>query len=325
MAMTETMIRINRIFESVLGCTCEFQDAAHIDQAQWSSSDLEALKGNAAALPQYVESQTTDSFGFPINFQGRFAGLAVVRGAKETTPRKLIQLAELMTMVLENGLQREDRKERLRMIEERLFMINEKSNVIPLRPSRFGRVMQVTDSEFEIESTPSPLLTTPLLMQVEESFPLSRIAIEVHQMSKRWAFISVEDLPSDTLSTREGIEELGGITLFIRDLTKLTTNQQLKLAEFLASQPTEDMPHVLAGVNLDVAELEQTGKLLSHLTGLFIVTRIDASTGKSAAQITRELIEASLQHIAESTRESHAIGKHFVPFHMQYFNSTDLH
>ena len=326
MAMNETMIRMNRIFENVLGCTLEFQAAEQLDAELWAAGDVAACRNGRPGLPQYVESLQANSFGFPINHDGQFAGFVVVHGMAEARPKKLILLAELVSMVLEYGLKQEDRRERLRLIEERLFLMDEStksnSNIIPLRPARFERVLEVTEMDFETEVPASPLITMPLLLQVDPTFPLHRVALEIHNMSRRWAFLSLTDLPSDILTSKENLVQLGGITLFIPDLAKLTTEQQIRLAEYLAMKPSDDAPQVVAGVTEDVQQLELAGRLMAHLTEHFMISKLEFAS-KSSDQITSELIEASLQHICDQMRETHAIGNHVVPFHIQYFQNEE--
>ncbi|MES2962384.1 MAG: hypothetical protein V4760_00745 [Bdellovibrionota bacterium] len=326
MAMNETIVRMNRIFENVLGCTLEFQAAEELSLGLWSSGDLADCRSNRPGLPQYVESLQADSFGFPVNHENQFAGFVVVHGMKEARPKKLIIMAELVSMVLEYGLKQEDRRERLRLIEERLFLMDEStksnSNIIPLRPARFEKVLEVTEMDFETEVPASPLITMPLLLQVDPTFPLHRVALEIHNMSRRWAFLSLTDLPSDILSSKENLQQLGGITLFIPDLAKLSTEQQIRLAEYLAMKPTDDAPQVVAGVVEQVEQLELSGRLMAHLTEHFMISKLEF-TSKSSQQVTSDLIEASLQHICDQMRETHAIGDHVVPFHIQYFQTEE--
>ncbi|RYZ77527.1 MAG: hypothetical protein EOP05_01470 [Proteobacteria bacterium] len=322
MAMTQLTKRLNRIFENVLGCKLVYQPSEEIAATQFASLDVTALKANLTEAPQYIEGLDGKTFGFPIHIRGSFSGLAVVENFENARPQKLMMLAELLTMVMENGIRQEDRKERLRLIEERLTLLDEDSNVIPLRPARFGRVLQVVDTEMQSEMGDSPIVTTPLLLETDASFPLSRVGIEVHHSSKRWAFLSVEDLPADIFNSKENLEKLGGLTLFIRDLSTLTTSQQTKLAEYLASEPSEDMPHVIAGINESAETLVQAGRLLPQLVQLFAVSSLQ-TTNKTAGQIAKELIDATLQHIMQKTMETHAVGEHFIPFNMQYFNSDE--
>lgn len=326
MAMLQVTKRLNRIFESVLGCTIEFQAVEDIVVENWVASDLLDLKGDVSLSPKFIESTVSSSYGFPVRKGGIFLGLAIVAGFKDARPQRLLLLAELMTMVLDYSLRAGDRAERLRLIEERMALLDEASNVIQLRPARFGRVLELTDIPAESAPIASPLITSPLLLVTTAAFPLNRIAIEIHEMSKRWALVNNGDLPAEIFESRESLQQLGGLTLFIRDIATLTTSQQLKLGEYLALAPSEDSPHIIAGANEPVEDLIHGGRLLPHLAGLFTVSVLQASN-KSADQITRELVSASLQQILAQTRaasrHSHQVGDNFIPFNAQYFNPDD--
>lgn len=320
MAMIEIVAKLNRILDGLMGCSLEFQPASDLSLDNWNESELlPFLENSRSEALQYIESVNGSQVAFPVNLQGRFAGLAVVNGWKDSKPRELLLLAELMTMMIEYSLSKEDRNERLRLIEERIQLMDESSNVIPLRPSQFSRVLQLTEPEIRPIRSKSPLTSMPLLIETKPGFPLHRIALEVHNQSGRWAFVSAEDLPPDIFDSRKNLEQLGSVTLFIRDLSILTTNQQLKLAEYLAIKPSADMPHVIAGVNSPIQELENKRAVLQALLGLFCKSTLQW-TEKSTEEITSDLVNASLRHILEQTRESHQVGSHIVPFHIQYFD-----
>ena len=317
MASTEVIAKLNRILDGLMGVKLglQFQPAEELSADQWKSGDLKLLQERVENGPQYIEDGSGSSFGFPVNLQGSFAGLAVVKGWTGARPRQLVLLAELITSLLERGLAQEEKKDRLRVIEERLMLMSHTpSNVIPLKPARFGKVLQVTETELPEPLELSPLTSLPLLIETKKEFPLHRIAVEIHQMSNRWALVNLSDLPSDVLDSREGLKELGAVSLFIKDLEALSTHQQLKLAEYLATKPAGDMPHVIAG--LTSLEPGQERKILPHLMEQFCHSQLQW-TDKSPEQITLGFINASLEHLYERSRASVRHGDHYVPFHIQ--------
>ena len=329
MAMPQVSKRLSRIFESILGCSIELQMMDQIIAQEWNASDLTDLRANPSLSPKYIQNIEKTVFAFPIRQQNELLGLALVIGFKDASPQRLMMLAELMMMVLDYSIRQGNRGERLRMIEERMALLDENSNVIPLRPARYDRVLRATEPDMnseENENLASPLITNPLLLISKPGFPVNRIAIEIHGLSKRWALVGSEDLPTEIFSTRESIEQLGGLTLFIRDISTLTTAQQTVLGEYLGRAASEDTPHIIAGATESVEDLVHNGKLLPYLSRLFTVSTLQ-SNGKSAAEITKELVNASLQQILEQTREEavgeHQVGENFIPFHSQYFNPDD--
>jgi hypothetical protein len=320
MAMTELVTRINRIFESILGCRLEFKPAHALSSDDWKASDLDILRDKRAAPPKFVQSPQTGMFGFPVNVRGSFAGLAIVKGIENAKSRKLFHMAELFSLVLEAGLQQDERRERLQMIEERLHLMDEKSNVIPLRPARFGKVVELVDSTQLNAPSPTPLTSLPLLIQTAESFPLNRVAIEIHGQSNRWAFVSIDDLPEDVFASREGIEALGSMTIFIKDIAALTAAQQQGLSEYLLTEPASEKPQVIAGANVPAEHLRAAGLVRGDLLDRFCISNLN-SAGKTPQQVTSDFVSASLHQLLEKTREHHKTDDHIIPFHIKYFDS----
>jgi hypothetical protein len=321
MATTETLAKLNRILDGLMGVKLglQFQSIDELSIDQWKSGDLKILKEKSELAPQYILDGTGTTLGFPVNLQGNFAGLAVVNNWDGARPRQLMLLAELVTSLLERGLSESDRREKLRTLEERMLLeTNKPKNVIALRPARFGKVLELTEPDLLSEPLkPSPLTSRPLLIETKADFPLHRIAVEIHQMSERWALVNLSDLPADILDSREGLQELGAVSLFIKNLESLSIEQQIKLAEYLATKPGTDMPHIIAGIT----ELEEgvESKILPHLLDQFCHSQLNF-TDRSPEEITRTFIAASLELMLETSRENLKAGQFYMPFHIRHLD-----
>ena len=322
-ATNHVISKLNRILDGLMGVklSLQFQAVDELSNDQWKDGDLQLLQERPDHSPQYIEDGTGRTYGFPVNLQGKFAGLAVIQGWNGASPRQLVLLAELITSLLERGLRDEEKRERLRVIEERLILMsNSSSNVIPLRPARFGKVLQLTDNELPQaprKELRTPLTTMPILIETAKNFPLHRIAVEIHQLSNRWALVNLSDLPSEILESRESLKELGGISLFIKDLSALTIAQQLKLTEYLATKPSSDMPHVIAGMT--VLDEGEERVILPQLLDQFCLSQLQW-TDKTPEEITKNFIHASLEHLYEVSREHMKQGEYFMPFHIQHLD-----
>lgn len=332
MLINDLVIRINKLFEGIFGCSFEFQPTDRLDGNFWKKQDLDMMLTSETERPSYIEGSADGSYGFPLNLQGGFAGLIVVKQWKGVDPQQVLLLAEFLTLSVETSLRYEDRRERLQLIEERLRTMDEKSNVVPFRRRSTESSSQIENfydlidwsepEEMPTTSPANPVTTLPLLIETSPQFPLRRVALEIHQLTNRWAFISVDDLPADIFDSRDSLKQLGAITLFIPRLDLLNTHQQLRLAEYLASQPGEDSPQIISGICDSPQHLVDTNRVLAHLTNSFCHAQLQWSE-KSATQITSELINASLQHIVEQTRQSHQVGSKMIPFHIQYFDQQN--
>jgi hypothetical protein len=299
----ELVSRVARLLRVVIGCDFEFESADQVAGGNWNSIEILQYTEGAKDRRPYIESISTKgtsqakSFGFPIYVGKEFRGLAAIRGFSSADTVKLLQVAELLTLLLEHNANLNERSERLRMIEERLLLVDETSNVIPLRPQRGLQFLQVVEVDHPAdEEVTSPVMQLPLLIEAPYNVPVDRVAIELHQAARRWAFVRFEDLPHDLFNSRKSLEELGSVTIFIRDLTMMTTTQQIRMAEYLALRPSPATPHVIASIHEPLESLVANTKILSHLAKLFFHTQLRKSN-RTPDEIARDLVDASLQHI----------------------------
>ena len=326
--MTDLIPKINKILKGFMGehVRLEYQPAKALVEQQWVGLNLTT----AEALPSVLENQADGSFAFPIVTDGALQGLAVVKGWMGSRPNQLVEIAGLLTDVLEFGSRDEIRLDKLRSLEEKLVVMKGADNVIPLRPSRLAQVrkqiveleeleaFQAKSLQNEMPKEAQELSSMPVLIQVQPGFPLHPVAVELHEVSGRWAMLSLSDLPADTLSSRESIKELGNLTLFIKDLAALTTEQQIKLGEYLAIKPDADMPQIIAGITASPKELIEGGKVLAHLFELFCLMQWSE---KETEGVTTGTITASLRNMLKPTgKKEHVVGQHVIPFNARYFD-----
>ncbi len=304
--MNDVFAKVNRIFTGLTNCHLEFVPEASILGTQWNTQDLEPLRDQRADRPRYIQGDANGRFGFPVNLHGSFAGLVVVSDWQGANPAQLLQLAELLTLILESSLERSERAGNLRTLHERLQLVDRQNNVVPLRPARLREEFDV-EKVYDLPEKPVSLDTAlsklSLLIEIPDGFPLHRIAHEIHEMSARWAFVALENLAPDILESVESLKALGGVTLYIADLASLSASQQIHLAQYLAIQPTDEMPQIVAGLRIPVERARAEGRVLTRLLDSFCVSRLDW-TERTGKQVTSDLIDASLRFILERAREA---------------------
>jgi hypothetical protein len=153
--------------------------------------------------------------------------------------------------------------------------------------------------------------TEPLLIESESNTSIARMAFELHERSERWAFLSLHDLASDTLDTRENLKGLGAITLFIQDLSALTAAQQIRLAEYLSAQPTSEMPQIIAGITSNEKRENILPALLSHFT----VARWPLSTAtESSARMADDFAKLNSTPVNDPTQANRG---RLIPFDLR--------
>lgn len=320
MPTTQTIAKLNRILDGLMGVKLglEFLSIDELMLDAWDFEDLQMLAEPADENPAYIEDNAGSAFGFPVYLDGQLGGLAVVRGWDGARPRQLILLSELITAILERRVKTAEKTEELKVIEERIIVDEEKpANVISLRNRpRTLKVSEETNTELAAPLELSPLTSLPILVQTTPGFPLHRAAVEIHELSNRWAMVNLKDLTPDTLDSEENLKQLGAVTLFIESLESLSTAQQIKLAEYLAGHPAGEMPQVIAGITTTNAFSEdEAPKVLSILLDQFTHSKLDWSERKPE-EITKNFIIACLEVLTEQTRESLTHGEFYLPFNV---------
>ncbi len=342
----QLITKLNSLFQGILGCEFEFQSLRQLGSAElWSKADLETLQSPASERPRYFESIRGGHYGFPIDTDGKCAGIAIVKNYDASDSKRLLMLADLFSFVLEASLQGQEQRDKLQAWENRLQLMKientSDSNVIPLRkirlvtPSVTSEDSTVLDFRSAMGLGQGPLMTKPLLIEASESFPFQRLVVELHQLTSRWALLSTNDLPKDIFSSKEKLRELGAITLFIPNLSALSMESQLKLAEYLSGQNDPESPQVIAAIHESPETLELGQKVLPHLLHLFYNANLrwteenesPVATIEAKAEETNEVIQSSLRYMDEEVRRLHRVRDNLIPFHHQYFDPdhTTLH
>ena len=304
--MPDLFAKLKHIFTGLTDCQLEFVPDFAILSTQWNAQDLHLLRTNRADRPTYIQGDADGTFGFPVTLQGAFAGLVIISGWQGANPAQILQLAEFLTLVLESSFERSERATNLRTLHERLQLVDLQNNVVPLRPTRLReefdiqKIYRLPEKPVSLDMALSKL---SLLIEIPDGFPLHRIAHEIHEMSARWAFVALENLAPDILESVDSLKALGGVTLYIANLGSLTATQQTHLAQYLAIQPTEEMPQIVAGLTMPIESARAEGRVLTRLLDSFCISRLDW-TERTGKQVTSDLIDASLRFILERARES---------------------
>jgi hypothetical protein len=326
------LARLNKMFEGIVGSKLEFlscDDLLDREKTQmWKDADIALVMTSQVRDFTFVESNASGTYGFPVWMDTDFLGLAIVKNVTNVSGAKLLVMAELVGLFIEQSLRQGDRREKLILLEERMRVLENAPNVIQLRPRKKLKDTMDLDNfidEVEISTpakSPSPISSLPLLLETKSASLLHRIAVELHQIAGRWALVASDDLPADIFNSKESLQELGNMTLFVRDIAKLTTNQQIKLAEYLSLGHQADAPQIIAGTSAPIASLLSEGKVLAHLVNLLTYAELKW-TDKSNEQITRELVDATIAHLSREIRLEPRVGNHYIPFHPRYFNPDE--
>ncbi|PIT99394.1 MAG: hypothetical protein COT74_10345 [Bdellovibrionales bacterium CG10_big_fil_rev_8_21_14_0_10_45_34] len=150
--------------------------------------------------------------------------------------------------------------------------------------------------------------TSAILLEAHDLEKARRFAIDMHQNSKRIAFLPLADLSISSESGAEELRKLGNITLFISDLESLSVDIQNSLLTLLSDDLNNlEDPVIIAATAKPVAELMHSGKVDKELIELLSQSRIqllnvivNQNWKQPLAVMAREFTPAPNLHIVET-------------------------
>jgi hypothetical protein len=306
--MEKLIQRLEKIFLGQFGCRLTFLADNDLVLADWDRQGLNDLRRGHTL---FVRDTSGKRIGFAVHKKTGFAGLAVVSEIKGDENERLIDLAGFAVALLEDEVMNDTQNKPtiLKRAEENLIVQENKKNIVPLRPTR-----SLIDDPFTVVPEIKSTITSTLIMS-KDGFPFQRLAVDVHVRSGRVALLSPKDLAADALSSVQAIRELGSITLFIEDITKVSVEQQALLAEYLQGEVSEDTPVLLVCATGIIEDMIIDGKLNKDLSTNMMCVRIpwnpqdtDSMTVKKAVRIVIDGAES----VKPETR--------YVPFHPKFLD-----
>lgn len=308
--MEELVVRLNKIFFGQFGCQFSFEADSELVAQEWGA---EALMNARTGTNQPSEPLISEDgrIGFVIRTMGRFAGLAIISKFEGKKSRKFLDMAEFAVALIEDQLATREKPLILRRAEENQILQGEQKNVIPLRPAN---IVSLTQFYPELPEQKSGLTSTLIL--AKDGFPFQRLGLDVHVRTGRVAFLSIDDLPSDTLSSHDAIRDLGEVTIFIEDITKITLAQQEFLAAYLRTTPGEDTPVFLICAKSSIEDLISNGQMLAELSRLVVAVRIPWNPQDMDSAAVKKAVRIVLDQAEPAPKAD----THFVPFHVQYLD-----
>ena len=205
---------------------------------------------------------------FPVFREYQLVGCAIVTGIGQ--PLTLIpeQLVELIELYLDAAIALTDRIDMLEQTEKQIHRTRKEEahgqNVIPLRkPAPEG----FNPAESFLRRLSPLAFAMPCLLEGTCENQMKQFAVELHELSGRYAFIYLSDLDWSRASDLDGI---GPVTLYVPNLATLTLPQQLALTDYLKSRPGAEQPQVVAATLRSYSDLRQSGLVTMDL--LYLVS-----------------------------------------------------
>lgn len=161
--------------------------------------------------------------------------------------------------------------ERIKTLEEIEVTLNRQfveagggSNVIPFR--RENSIIENDHSVVSLRPKTPLGFSVPLLISGQSEIEIFKMALELHELSGRFAFVHLKDID---LSDQRELLNLGPITIFIPNIENLDLDLQQKISTYLSSFPSVLNPQIIVGSLLASQQLASRAsidrRLLSKL------------------------------------------------------------
>ncbi|MGZ3742358.1 MAG: hypothetical protein ACXWRE_10045 [Pseudobdellovibrionaceae bacterium] len=215
--MDKAMIKLKQMLSRQYGKDLEFCHL--IDLSMMGTSSEPVVHGNDLYIPIQVQEQ--------------FLGAAIIPQGWELSEEMRKSATALIRMVLEPKLYSE-------------YLIRHQSNL---------QNMNASDLAMNIPRTEERTLITSLLhLQGHDNGLIKKIALQIHDFSGRWAFVSFEDVCQE-LHTCMDLCNLGALTIFLENIEDLSSEHQEILAQYLKSPRSLSEPLILTSSTLPLEKL----------------------------------------------------------------------
>ena len=104
-----------------------------------------------------------------------------------------------------------------------------------------------------------PTHMSPILIEANPAAPTREFALELHDLAERQFFLSLTDLDPNTLRSRQDFRDLGAMTLFIPDVSKVPMRLQKLIAELIDSDGDKLKIKFIAVSHADIHSMVQVG------------------------------------------------------------------
>lgn len=206
------------------------------------SDDVIATEANAFALKN-------GTLHIPITSHGRFLAVAKVPDVSALPRSSAEAITEVVKMILEPAIYNWylDQTE-----------TNRETGVF----NHLGDLHSVEDDELFLETNGE---RAPVVLLVSHNpHRLPRLALQVHEVMNRWAFVHWNEVRSQIFGVQD-LRELGAMTIFIEDALTLSSDEKFLLNEWIQTSKAENEPALIIGSSMGWSDLKAKDILPSFL------------------------------------------------------------
>lgn len=229
-------------------------------------------------------------FHIPLSVNEDFLGTAVIPTASEMDSESKQAMTQLVRMVLEPALYRWHLEQR----ENNLLAVS-KAQVNVENLQLFGEELpDISEMEKDlrdlVQSEEAELLTQIIHLEGASETKNKKIALQMHEMTSRWAFVPFNDIKGQLHST-EDISKLGAMTVFIEKIEALNDPEQELLLEYLSEDRSADEPLFISCSQLSLNELSALENLKPNLMDELSINTFEVDRAPLTKEGLKEVLE----------------------------------
>lgn len=215
---------------------------------------------------------------FPVFVGNDLAGAGCISSRDSLSDKDLKYLNQVIRLVLEGSLNHIERLDILTGFEN--HMESQASNNI-VQLNRFQKNL------FPLpENDVTSAFNFPFLIESRSSDDIHMMAVEIHSRTNRYAMLPFEDLSPSVFTHADGLQSLGHISIFVRDVSALTYLQQEQIVKYYQSKRNKECPQIIAGSLMPLGLLKNSCKIAKELLPLLMIGYLCMS--KSFEEYKRE-------------------------------------
>ncbi len=241
---------LNRLIEMVktrYGCELNYKILDELNDKE--KGLLCSLDSKAPALK--VENKAF----FPVMVKGDLVGAAEVLDCDEICDRSLRALKDIISLVIESLHVTANSLEVISVLEKQLTSTPKKhTNVISI--NKFKPLNGHTNTyRFNKSFNGTSTFNVPCLLESKSSDDLFKMAVEIHEHSRRFALLSFDQIDLKIRTNPAELKKLGNISLYIKDISKLSDSELFAVIGFLKSERTKEHPQIIGACPSEIKEV----------------------------------------------------------------------
>ncbi len=210
----------------------------------------------------------------PVYVQSELFGIIRIHGGAILDAISLNNVQEFAECTLKEFIIKEETLRRTKILESSLEAQKISKNVVPLGKRWTASVIPFQSAFKDVPTTPTVSHVGLLNGKAPKAH---KLAVDLHDMFDRNGFLPFLELNFETASFSEEILTLGRSTLFVSEITKLSNDQQVLIAQYLKQYHLFKSPLFIFASEFSFEQLKAGNQIIEELFELVAHNSIDIS------------------------------------------------